>query len=199
MSTILQKATAFTPAPASPSPSSPLLWIPLDEVRQAWASFGAEALSCPALLAAATAFRALCWETSALRYYGMACQPQRGGLFQQAAAPWLDRVVSDLGEAVRDWRSVQFWLERFASSRDTWQDCTEPLEQVGALSEQIAAQQQRLRHLLGQVWQERSACRRDGQAAARVTPRATTPSIAAGVAAAAARAPEEESETWPNT
>ena len=156
MRTIFQQATAFTPAPASPSPSSPLLWIPPDEVRQDWASFGAEALSCPALVATSTAFLALSWETSALRNHGTACQAQQRGLSQEAAR-WLDRAVQDLDEAVRDWRCVLLWLERLTTS--------EPLEQVRALSEQAAAQQQRLRHLVGQVRHEQGACC-SGQAAA---------------------------------
>ena len=189
MRTISQQA--FAPAPlSSPSLSSPLLWVPLDEVRQAWASFGAEALSVPALLATGTAFRALSWETSALRYHRLADQAQqRGGLFQDAAAPWLDLVVLDLSEAIRDWQSVQLWLERLASNRDTRPTCTEPLEQVRALSEQVTAQQERLHHLLEQMRQERSAYDRR-QPAAPVAPLVATP--------AAAGAQEEEGVTWPN-
>ena len=155
MSTIFQQATTFTPAPASPSPSSPLLWIPLDEVRQAWASFGAEALSCPALVATSTAFLALSWETSALRHHRMTCQAKQRGLSQEAVR-WLSQVVQDLDESVRDWRCVLLWLERLTSS-DTPQACSEPLEQVRALSEQAAAQQQRLQHLVGQVRHEQGA------------------------------------------
>jgi len=128
--------------------------VPLDEVRQAWASFGAEALSCPALLATSNAFQALSWETSALQHHGMACRAQQRGFPQEAAAHWLDQVVLDLSEAVRDWRCVLLWLERLATNCDTPQARTEPVEQVRALSEQAAAQQQRLQHLLGQVRQE---------------------------------------------
>jgi hypothetical protein len=170
-----QQKTACTPASASllVPPSNPLLWVPSDEVRQAWASFGAEVLSAPALLATGTAFRALSWETSALRYHHLAYQAQqRGGLFQDAAAPWLDRVILDLGEALRDWQSVQVWLERLAASRDSRQTCTEPLEQVHALSQQVVTQQERLRCLLGQIRQERSAYCPGGLATTPITPAA---------------------------
>lgn len=143
--------TAFPYAPLS----RPLLWIPLDELRQGWANFGAEALSAPALLATGSAFRALCWETSALRYYGLAQQTrERGERFGQAAARWLEGVVLDLSEALREWQSALLWLERLAVSRNTQQNSTEPSEQVRALSEQVAAQQQRLGQLLEQVRQE---------------------------------------------
>jgi hypothetical protein len=64
MGTIFQQETAFTAAPAASPPLPSMLWVPPDEVRQAWATFGAEALSAPALLATATAFRALSWETT---------------------------------------------------------------------------------------------------------------------------------------
>jgi hypothetical protein len=184
MSTNFQQETAFTPAPASPlpPPSGPLLWVPLDEVRQTWASFGVEALSCSALLATSNAFRALCWETSALRYRDLACQAQqRGGLLRDAAAPWLDRVIQDLGEAIRDWRNVQLWLERLAT-RDTRPTCTGPLEQVHVLSQQVATQQERLHHLLGQVRQERSVYCCGGQAAAS-TPTASDAAVTRQAAA----------------
>src|SRR5258706_3305861 len=78
MTTTFQRETAFAPIPPA-SPSRPLQWIPLDEVRQAWANFGAEALSYPALLATSNAFLALSWETSALRHHGMAHHAQQGG------------------------------------------------------------------------------------------------------------------------
>jgi hypothetical protein len=153
---IKQHLHTFT-APSSPGS---LLWVPLDEVRQAWASFGAEALSCPALLATSTAFAALSWETSALWHHRTACQAQQCGLFQEAAR-WLDQTVQDLDEAVRNWRGVLLWLERLG----TQQTRTEALEQVHTLSEQAAAQQQRLWHLIGLVQQEQRECR-SGQATA---------------------------------
>src|SRR5215472_1743304 len=123
--------SAFT-ALSSPSP---LLWMPFDEVRQAWANFGAEALSCHALLATSSAFAALTWETSALQHHRIAHHAQQGDFPQEAAAHWLNQVVLDLSEAVRDWRCVQLWLERLVtSSSDTAQTCTESVEQVRALS-----------------------------------------------------------------
>ncbi len=115
--------------------SSPglLLWMPLDEVRQAWANFGAEALSCHALLATSSAFAALTWETSALQHHRMAYHAQQGGFPQEAAAHWLDQVVLDLSEAVRNWQCVQLCLERLvASSSDTAQAHTEPVRPVRA-------------------------------------------------------------------
>ena len=147
-------------APAGPLISlchAPLLWIPLDEIRQTWASFGAEALSARALLATSTAFRALSWEASALHYHGLAAQAwERGGRFQQAAAPWLDGVLVDLREAVRDWHSVQGWLERLATPHTSQHSAPESSEQLSALTEQVTATQERLRHLLEQVRQERA-------------------------------------------
>ena len=149
---------------------APLLWIPLDELRQSWASFGAEALSAPALLTTATAFRALSWEASALHYHGLAAQAwERGGRFQQAAAPWLDGVLVDLREAVRDWHSVQLWLERLATRRSSQHSVTESREQLHALAEQVTATQERLRQLLAQVRQERA-----GVPAWRTTAASTT-------------------------
>src|SRR5258706_11675472 len=105
MTTRMQQQPHALPALSSPSP---LLWIPLDGVRRAWAGFGAEALSFPALLA-------LSWETSALRHHCMAYQARQRGLSQEAAR-WLDQAVQDLDEAVRDWRCVLLWLERLTSS-----------------------------------------------------------------------------------
>ncbi|HJT59938.1 MAG TPA: hypothetical protein VJ761_25745 [Ktedonobacteraceae bacterium] len=171
-------------SPAGPLVSlchAPLLWIPLDEVRQSWASFGAEALSAPALLAIATAFRALSWEASALHYHGLAAQVwERGGRFQQAAAPWLDGVLVDLGQAVRDWQSVQGWLERLVTPRTCQHTATASSEQLRALAEQVTATQQRLRQLLEQVRQERA-----GVPSCRTT-------------AASATAEEDRRMPWPN-
>src|SRR5258706_11551020 len=152
MTTHMQHHPSTFTALSSPGP---LLWMPLDEVRQAWANFGAEALSCHALLATSSAFAALTWETSALQHHRMAYHAQQGGFPQEAAAHWLDQVVLDLSEAVRNWQCVQLCLERLvASSSDTAQAHTEPVEQVRALSEQAAAQHQRLLHLIGQVQHE---------------------------------------------
>ncbi|HJT58441.1 MAG TPA: hypothetical protein VJ761_18185 [Ktedonobacteraceae bacterium] len=172
-------------APAEPLISlchAPLLWIPLDELRQAWASFGAEALSAPALLATSTAFRALSWEASALHYHGLAAQVwERGGRFQQAAAPWLDGVLVDLGQAVRDWHSVQGWLERLATPRTSQHTAPESSGQLHALAEQVTATQERLRHLLEQIRQERAG-----------VPICRTP-------AASTTVEEERRVLWPNT
>ncbi len=191
MTTTFQRETAFAPIPPA-SPSRPLQWIPLDEVRQAWANFGAEALSYPALLATSNAFLALSWETSALRHHGMAHHAQQGGFSPEATAHWFDQVVLDLDEAVRDWRCVQLWLERLAttSSSETAQARTEPVEQVRALSKQAAAQQQRLRHLIEQVQHEQGACGRGDQVAVAPVPDASD--AAATLAAAGGAHAEEE-------
>ena len=163
-------------SPLAPAPSSPLLWVPLDEVRQAWASFRAEAFSGPALFATSNAFLALSWETSALRHHCMAHHVQQGDFPAETAALWLDQVVRDLDEAVRDWQYVQAWLERLATSSDTPQTRTEPIEQVRALSEQAVAQQQRLRHLIGQVQHEQGPARRNRQQQEKVPAMAHDPS-----------------------
>jgi len=154
MSTIFQQATAFPPAPASPPPSSPLLWIPLDEVRQAWASFGAEALSCPALLATSNAFLALSWETSALRHHRLAGQAQQRGLSQEAAR-WLSQAVQDLAEAVRDWCSVLLWLERLGQQR-----CANPQRTPGVRARTIRAGGRPAAAALASRWADaaRTAC-----------------------------------------
>jgi hypothetical protein len=164
--------------------------VPLDEVRQAWANFGAEALSCPALLATSTAFRALCWETSAMGYHRLADQAQQRDRSQEAAR-WLSQAVQDLDEAVHDWRTVLLWLERLASS-GTQEAHTELLERVRALSEQATAQQQRLWHLVGQVRREQRACC-DGQVATPVAPPAAS-DVPAAVTLTAAGTQEEEEE-----
>lgn len=176
---------ATGPAVPLASPSSPLLWVPPDEVRQAWASFGAEALSAPALLATSGAFAALSWETSALEHHRMAYHAYQRGFPQAAAARWLEQVGLDLDEAVRNWRCALLWLERLTAQSDRRQACTDPVEQVPVLSRQAVAQQQRLRHLLGQVQYEQGACAGDGQA----------PAPAAG---AQEEEQEEEGMPWPS-
>src|SRR5258706_15514476 len=50
------------------------LWVPLHEVRQAWAAFGKEALTTSALMATSTAFGGLCWEAYALQHCTWAAQ-----------------------------------------------------------------------------------------------------------------------------
>src|SRR5260370_17191602 len=69
-------ATIFPPQEQQDTPPSAFpdlstlstLWMPLHEVRQAWAAFGQEALTTSALMATSTAFGGLYWETHALQH-----------------------------------------------------------------------------------------------------------------------------------
>ena len=54
-------------------------WLPLEPLAQQWASFGHEAMTCPAFGAVGMAFTALSWEAAALRHTLRASQPAPQG------------------------------------------------------------------------------------------------------------------------
>ena len=56
-----------------------ILWVPLHEVRQAWTTFGQEALTTSALMATGTAFGGLYWEAHAMQHYTWAADERERG------------------------------------------------------------------------------------------------------------------------
>ncbi len=126
------------------------LWIPLDALTQAWASFGAQATSAPALTATGMAFLALSWETSALHHRTCAYQDRQRGLGRSAVRD-LGQSMQDLTHATRHWSQVVLWLERQALDE---RSPAEDLEQVRELLRQVLSQQQRVWTLMQEVQED---------------------------------------------
>jgi hypothetical protein len=86
------------------------LWVPLHEVRQAWAAFGKEALTTSALMATSTAFGGLFWEAHALQHSQWASQERERERWHQVVF-WLSRAVQDLDCALDQWQQALSWLD----------------------------------------------------------------------------------------
>ncbi|SRR5712691_9073992 len=140
------------PAPQQ-QPFSPLLstsWVPLDETIQAWATFGAQAASAPALTATSMAFLALSWETSALHHRTWAHQHQQRGL-RRSAVRRLGKSMQDLSQATTHWSQAALWLERQALDERYPADDLEPVREI---MRQALSQQQRVWTLMQEVQED---------------------------------------------
>ncbi len=127
------------------------LWVPLHEVRQAWAAFGQEALTTSALMATSTAFGGLYWETHALQHCTWAAQERERVRWHQVVF-WLSRAVQDLDCALDRWQQVLSWLD--LAGNDHRQQDPESLETIRALMAQVQWHQGRRRALHQQVLSE---------------------------------------------
>jgi hypothetical protein len=140
------------PASAFPDLSTlSTLWVPLHEVRQAWAAFGQEALTTSALMAISTAFGGLYWETHALQHSTWAAQERERELWHQVVF-WLSRAVQDLDCALDRWQQVLSWLD-LAGNDHRHQD-PESLQTIRMLMAQVQWHQGRRRALHQQVLRE---------------------------------------------
>ena len=148
----LQPQQQDTPPASFPDLSTlSTLWVPLHEVRQAWAAFGKEALTTSALMATSTAFGGLYWETHALQHYQWAADERERGRWHQVAF-WLSRGVQDLDCALDQWQQALSWLD--LAGNDYRQQDPESLEMIRTLMAQVQWHQSRRRLLHRQVLRE---------------------------------------------
>src|SRR5258707_13403139 len=124
------------------------LWVPLHEVRQAWAAFGKEALTTSALMATSTAFGGLCWEAYALQHCTWAAQERERERWHKTVF-WLSRAVQDLDCALDRWQQVLSWLD--LAGNDHRQQDPENLQMIRTLMAQVQWHQGRRRALHQQV------------------------------------------------
>jgi len=127
------------------------LWVPLHEVRQAWAAFGKEALTTSALMASSTAFGGLFWEAHALQHSQWASQERERERWHQVVF-WLSRAVQDLDCALDQWQQVQRMLD--LAGNDHRQQDPESLQMIRSLMAQVQWHQGRRRLLHQQVLSE---------------------------------------------
>ncbi|HEV2581040.1 MAG TPA: hypothetical protein VGT44_09320 [Ktedonobacteraceae bacterium] len=134
-------------------------WMPLDEPRHTWASFGDEATLNQSLIATGHAFFALAQETKALRHFTFATEQQQHPRFAKDADWWYTQAERALYEATHHW-------SRAACALDTLRptDLTpDALLEVRALSRQVRQQQERLWSLTDEVRAAIAAWRRQQQ------------------------------------
>ncbi len=136
------------------------LWVPLHEVRQAWAAFGKEALTTSALMATSTAFGGLYWEAYALQHSTWALQERERERWHQVVF-WLSRAVQDLDCALDQWQQVFSWLD--LAGNDHRQQDPETLQMIRSLMAQVQWHQSRRRALHQQVLGEYSEARQHRQ------------------------------------
>ena len=136
------------------------LWVPLHEVRQAWAAFGQEAPTTSALMATSTVFGGLYWETHALQHSTWAAQERERERWHQVVF-WLSRAVQDLDCALDQWQQVLGWLD--LAGNDHRQQDPESLETIRTLMAQVQWHQGRRRALHQQVLSEYPEARRHKQ------------------------------------
>ncbi len=127
------------------------LWVPLHEVRQAWADFGQEALTTSALMATSIAFGGLYWETYALQHSTWAADERTRERWHQVVF-WLSRAVQDLDCALDRWQQVLSWLD--LAGNDHRQQYPENLQMIRTLMAQVQWHQDRRRALHQQVLSE---------------------------------------------
>jgi hypothetical protein len=159
MTTVLPRSAQEqqdTPACASLSSFPDLsslstLWVPLHEVRQAWAAFGQEALTTSALMATSTAFGGLYWEAHALQHCTWAAQERERARWHKTVF-WLSRAVQDLDCALDQWQQVLSWLD--LAGNDHRQQDPENLQMIRTLMAQVQWHQGRRRALHQQVLSE---------------------------------------------
>jgi hypothetical protein len=164
LNTSTQEAAAYAVASPFSHPSQADLstyWLPLEPLAQQWATFGREAMTCPAFGAVGMAFTALSWEAAALRHTIRASQaapqhqqPPSDGVPLHIHLSYQDiaRTLEDLTEARRCWQSAVSWLEQLAHHEPL-----EPAQRERAQQclEQALVQVQRLRAVLCEVQETR--------------------------------------------
>ena len=154
-------ASCARPASSFPDLSTlSTLWMPLHESRQAWATFGREALTPSALMATSTAFGGLYWETHALQHSTWAADERERGRWHQVVF-WLSRAVQDLDCALDQWQQALSWLD-LAGNNHRQQD-PESLQMIRSLMAQVQWHQDRRRALHQQVLSEYSTARQHKQ------------------------------------
>src|SRR5258708_27674367 len=154
-------ASCARPAASFPDLSTlSTLWMPLHEVRQAWADFCKEALTTSALMATSTAFGGLYWETHALQHCTWATDERERGRWHQVVF-WLSRAVQDLDCALDQWQQVLSWLD--LAGNDHRQQDPESLQMIRSLMAQGQWHQSRRRALHQQVLSEYIAARQSKQ------------------------------------
>jgi hypothetical protein len=127
-------------------------WMPLDEIAQAWATFGAEATSPVAFQATGGAFLALAFESSAHWHYASAVPPNGSGSRPSFAhTQSIEHAIADLDEAHQQWNSVLLWLDALAHEA---RQQGELLASVGQFSCLVREQQRRVLSLILRVQQE---------------------------------------------
>jgi hypothetical protein len=145
-------ASCALPAPSFPDLSTlSTLWVPLHEVRQAWAAFGKEALTTSALMATSTAFGGLYWEAHALQHSTWAADERKRERWHKTVF-WLSRAVQDLDCALDQWQQVLNWLD--LAGNDHRQQDPESLQTIRTLMAQVQWHQGRRRALHQQVLSE---------------------------------------------
>lgn len=112
-------ARPFEPQPPQPAllPADlptppPAAWMPLDEVAQAWATFGASTRHPWGWQATSSAFAALSHEAAACQQAGAGsgeATPARG--LAAASSDPHEAVCADLEEVLACWQSALLWLE----------------------------------------------------------------------------------------
>ncbi len=154
-------ASCARPAASFPDLSTlSTLWVPLHEVRQAWADFGKEALTTSALMATSTVFGGLYWETHALQHYEWAIAERERGRWHQVVF-WLSRAVQDLDCALDQWQQALSWLD--LAGNDHRQQDPESLQTIRTLMAQVQWHQSRRRVLHQQVLGEYITARQHKQ------------------------------------
>jgi hypothetical protein len=159
-----QEVAAYPIASSFSHPSQADLstyWLPLEPLAQQWATFGREAMTCPAFGAVGMAFTALSWEAAALRQTIRASQAAPEGqqppsegmpLPIHLSSQDVTRTLEDLAEARQCWQSAVSWLEQLAHHEPL-----EPAQRESAQQclEHATAQVQRLWALMGEVQETR--------------------------------------------
>jgi hypothetical protein len=127
-------------------------WMPLDEIAQAWATFGAEATSPAAFQATGMAFHALAFEASSHRHYASAVHSDgKENTPSFAHIQGIERTIADLDEAHQQWQSVLLWLD--ALTQEARQQGELPTS-VGQFSCLVLEQQRHVLSLILRVQQE---------------------------------------------
>jgi hypothetical protein len=126
-------------------------WMPLHEIAQTWAAFGAEAMSPAAFQATGTAFLALAFEASAQRNYASSVASSGGGNSPSlACTQGIEHAMADLDEAHQQWKSVHLWLDTLARVTNT----REARQQAEISASLVLEQRQRVLSLILRVQQE---------------------------------------------
>jgi hypothetical protein len=149
-------------APPGDAPTYSTYWLPLDEPRQTWAAFGAQAELVPTLKATAHAFFALCHEVKALKHFDLAVEQEQRGLFAEHAGYWYGQAEHALFEATHHWSRAAYELDALSAS--DFPSLQDGLQEYRALSRAARHQQERLWKLTDEVRDALLAWRRRQEA-----------------------------------
>ncbi|HEX6553750.1 MAG TPA: hypothetical protein VF026_13375, partial [Ktedonobacteraceae bacterium] len=127
-------------------------WMPLDEIAQTWATFGAEATSPVAFQATGGAFLALAFESSAHRQYASSVPHNGSGSCPSFGhRQSVEHAIADLDEAYQQWNSVLLWFNALAHEAGQQEELLASVEQLSCL---VLEQQRRVLSLILRVQQE---------------------------------------------